>query len=92
MPTLKNRMFQPLGVLLSDHTMLHVAARGECRVAAAELDGPHLKAVLQSGQLALTPSATAAAGQKQAAPVPKARKGSNQMPKRPSRGAPPPSQ
>jgi hypothetical protein len=65
-PTVKNRMFQPLGIMLSDRTMLHIPSRAECEVAAAELDGPHLKAVLASGQLALLP--TGADAERQPAP------------------------
>lgn len=52
MPVIKNRMFQPLGVMLSDGTMLHMPPRAQCEVAVAELDAPHLRATLASGQLA----------------------------------------
>jgi hypothetical protein len=50
-PILKNRMFQPLGVMLSSGTMLHVSSRAEHAVAEAELDAPHVRAMLASGQL-----------------------------------------
>ena|SRR6266446_10284100 len=53
MPTIKNRMFQPIGVMLSDGTMLHLQSREERDVSASDLDAPHLKALIASGQLAL---------------------------------------
>lgn len=75
MPILKNRMFQPLGILLSNHTMLHIAARGECKVDAAELNGAHLKAVLESGQLALMPLGGQPASGSTTVPASESRKG-----------------
>jgi hypothetical protein len=53
MPTIRNRLFQPLGLLLSDGTMLHLPPRAEREVPAAELDTPPFKAAMASGQLAL---------------------------------------
>ena len=53
MPIVKNTLFQPLGVLLSDGTMLHLQSREEREVSAADLDAPHLRALLAGGQLAL---------------------------------------
>jgi hypothetical protein len=53
MPIIKNRLFQPIGVMLSDGTMLHLQSREERDVSAAELDAPHLKGLIASGQLAL---------------------------------------
>lgn len=71
MPTLKNRTFHPLGLLLRDHSMLHIAARDVTEVAASELDGPHLKAMLDSDQLVLlSPEAPPAA---EPVPAPRSR-------------------
>jgi hypothetical protein len=53
MPIIKNRLFQPIGAMLSDGTMLHLGSREERDVSAAALDAPHLKGLIASGQLAL---------------------------------------
>jgi hypothetical protein len=53
MPIIKNRLFQPIGVMLSDGTMLHLQSREERDVSPADLDAPHLKGLIASGQLAL---------------------------------------
>jgi hypothetical protein len=53
MPIVKNRLFQPIGVMLSDGTMLHLQSREEREVSAADLDAPDLKALIASGQLAV---------------------------------------
>jgi hypothetical protein len=70
MPTIRNRMFQPLGLMLSDGTMLHLPPRAEHEVPAAELDTPPFKAALATGQLALL----ARAPVELAAPEPRRRK------------------
>lgn len=58
MPTLKNRLFQPVGVLLGDGRMLHLQSRQAIEVSSADLDSPHLQSMLASEQLMLTePSA-----------------------------------
>lgn len=64
-PVIKNRMFQPLGVLLSDGTMLHMPPRAQREVAAPELDAPHLRATLASGQVALLARVDQADGARQ---------------------------
>lgn len=55
-------MFQPLGVMLSDGTMLHMPSRAQREVPTHELDAPHLKAVMASGQVALQARADPADG------------------------------
>ena len=50
---IKNRTFQPVGVLLRDGSMLHLAPRAQREIAPAEMEGAHLKGVLASGQLAV---------------------------------------
>jgi hypothetical protein len=52
-PTIKNRMFQPLGLMLRDGTMLHLPPRAEREVAAAELGAPPFQAAVANGQLSV---------------------------------------
>ena len=65
MPVIKNRMFQPLGVMLRDGTMLHMSSRAQCEVAVRELDAPHLRATLAAGQVALLARVDPADGARQ---------------------------
>jgi hypothetical protein len=53
MPKIRNRLFQPLGIMLANGTMLHVRSREECDVSEADLDSAHLQGLMASGQLAL---------------------------------------
>jgi len=53
MPTVKNRLFQPIGVMLSDGTMLRLQSREEREVTAADLEAPQLRALIANGQLEL---------------------------------------
>ena len=73
MPMIKNRLFQPIGVMLGDGTMLHLQSREEREVSSADLDAPHFKAMIASGELAVRDlgvqaSAAAAAQQSSSAP------------------------
>lgn len=50
---IKNRTFQPVGILLRDGSMLHLPPRGEREVESAEMEGDHLKSMLAGNQLEL---------------------------------------
>jgi len=52
-PIIKNMRFQPTGAMLSDGTMLHLLSREEREVSTSDLQAPHLKGLIASGQLAL---------------------------------------
>jgi hypothetical protein len=70
---IKNRLFQPIGVMLGDGTMLHLQSREEREVSLADLDAPHFKAMLASGELAvrdLEVQASAAAAPQQSSSAP----------------------
>ena len=54
MPIVRNRLFQPVGVLLTDGNTLYLQSRQEVEVSKADLDSPHLKSMLLSDKLVLT--------------------------------------
>ncbi len=53
MPVIKNRLFQPLSVLLADGTSLYLQSREAIEVSDADLQSEHLKALMESEQVAL---------------------------------------
>jgi len=53
MPMIKNRLFQPVSVLLSDGKTLYLQSREAIEVSDADLESEHLKALLASEQVML---------------------------------------
>ena len=89
MPMIKNRLFQPIGVMLSDGTMLHLQSREEREVASADLDAPHLKAMIASGELALRDlevQASAAASPQESSSAPESPAPAEEPEPRPHKG------
>ncbi|MEF8701263.1 MAG: hypothetical protein V5B33_18520 [Candidatus Accumulibacter sp. UW20] len=80
MPIVRNRLFQPVGILLTDGRALYLQSRQAIEVSDTDLDSPHLKSMLASEQLMLTePGAegqlsTETAAQESAGPGPVATK------------------
>lgn len=54
MPIVRNRLFQPVGILLTGGRSLYLQSRQAIEVSEADLDSPHLKTMLASEQLMLT--------------------------------------
>jgi len=53
MPKIKNRLFQPLAVLLEDDKTLHLQSREEVDVGRKDLESPHLQSLMKRGDIAL---------------------------------------
>jgi hypothetical protein len=53
MPKIKNKLFQPLAVLLEDDKTLHLQSREEIEVGRKDLDSAHLQALMKRGDIAL---------------------------------------
>lgn len=56
MPKIKNKLFQPLTVLLGGGKTLYLSSREVADVSQSDLDTPHLQAMLKRGDLAVTES------------------------------------
>lgn len=54
MPIVRNRLFQPVGILLTDGRTLYLQSRQAIEVLEVDPDSPHLKSMLASEQLMLT--------------------------------------
>jgi hypothetical protein len=53
MPKIKNKLFQPLAVLLEGDKTLHVQSREEFEVDRKDLESPHLQALMKRGDIAV---------------------------------------
>jgi hypothetical protein len=53
MPKIKNKLFQPLAVLLENEKTLHVQSRQELEVDKKDLESAHLQALIKRGDLAV---------------------------------------
>jgi hypothetical protein len=53
MPKIKNKLFQPLAVLLEDEKTLHLQSREEVEVGRKDLESSHLQALMKRGDIAL---------------------------------------
>jgi hypothetical protein len=53
MPKIKNKLFQPLAVLLEDDKTLHLQSREEIEVGRKDLESAHLQALMKRGDIAL---------------------------------------
>jgi hypothetical protein len=53
MPKIKNKLFQPLAVLLEDVKTLHLQSREEVEVGRKDLESSHLQALMKRGDIAL---------------------------------------
>jgi len=53
MPKIKNKLFQPLAVLLEGEKTLHVQSREEFEVDRKDLESAHLQALIKRGDIAV---------------------------------------
>jgi hypothetical protein len=53
MPKIKNKLFQPLAVLLEDEKTLHLRSREQIDVDSKDLESAHLQTLMQRGDIAL---------------------------------------
>jgi hypothetical protein len=53
MPKIKNRLFQPLAILLEDEKTLHLQSREQIDIDSKDLDSAHLQALMKRGDIAL---------------------------------------
>lgn len=53
MPKIKNKLFQPLAILLEDDKTLHLQSREQIDVDSKDLDSAHLQALMKRGDIAL---------------------------------------
>jgi len=53
MPKIKNKLFQPLAVLLEDDKTLHLRSREEIDVDSKDLNSAHLQTLMKRGDIAL---------------------------------------
>lgn len=53
MPKIKNRLFQPISVLLPGGKSLYFQSRQEIEVSSADLDAPHLKTMMMDEDVML---------------------------------------
>jgi hypothetical protein len=53
MPKIKNKLFQPLVVLLEGDKTLHVQSREEFEVDRKDLQSAHLQALMKRGDIAV---------------------------------------
>jgi len=53
MPKIKNKLFQPLAVLLEGDKTLHVRSREEFEVDRKDLESAHLQALMKRGDIAV---------------------------------------
>lgn len=53
MPKIKNKLFQPLAVLLEGDKTLHVQSREEFEVDRKDLESAHLQALMKRGDIAV---------------------------------------
>ena len=51
MPQIKNKLFQPLTVLLEGDQTLYLQAREQAEVSNAQLNSPHLQSLLKSADI-----------------------------------------
>jgi hypothetical protein len=53
MPQIKNKLFQPLTILLEDDKTLYLQAREEAQVSSSQLNSPHVQSLLKSADIAV---------------------------------------
>jgi hypothetical protein len=53
MPKIKNKLFQPLAILLEDEKTLHLRSREETEVGRKDLESSHLQTLMKRGDIAL---------------------------------------
>ncbi len=53
MPKIKNKLFQPLAVLLEGEKTLHLQSRQEFEVDRTDLESAHMQALINRGDIAL---------------------------------------
>jgi len=53
MPKIKNRLFQPLTILLEDKKTLYLQTREEAEVSDSDLESPHLQSMIKKGDIAV---------------------------------------
>jgi hypothetical protein len=53
MPKIKNKLFQPLAILLEDEKTLHLRSREEIEVGRKDLESSHLQTLMKRGDIAL---------------------------------------
>ena len=53
MPRIKNRLFQPLAVLLEGEKTLHLQSREEMEVDRKDLESVHLQSLMKRGDIGL---------------------------------------
>jgi len=61
MPHIKNKLFQPLTILLEGDKTLYLQAREEAEVSNTQLNSPHLQSLIKSADIAVTEEAEPAA-------------------------------
>lgn len=54
MPKIKNKLFQPVTVLLGGGKTLYLSSREVADVSQSDLDAPHVQTMLERGDLAMT--------------------------------------
>lgn len=53
MPRIKNKLFQPLTILLEGEKTLYLQSREEVEVSRRDLESSHLQALMKGGDIAL---------------------------------------
>jgi len=53
MPKIKNKLFQPLTILLGSDKTLYLQSRQEAEVAKSDLEALHLQSMIKRGDIAL---------------------------------------
>lgn len=54
MPKIKNRLFQPLAVMLEGGKTIRLQSREVAEVSAADLNSSHLQSLIKRGDIAVT--------------------------------------
>jgi len=53
MPRIKNKLFQPLSILLAGEKTLYLRSRETAELSASDMDSSHLQSLIKAGQVAL---------------------------------------
>lgn len=53
MPKIKNKLFQPLTILLERERTLYLRPREEAEVSAGDLNSPHFQSLVKAGDVGL---------------------------------------
>ena len=53
MPQIKNKLFQPLTVLLEGNKTLYLQSREETEVSGSQLNSPHLQSLIKNADVAV---------------------------------------